>query len=254
MVMIGLIPQIQLLTIEEGIADKKTRTSVEARVEVLETKKFMKVVGIRARGETEIPQKTEKGAQSVMILEKSMTKIGKTMWPLAFLQNRSPPCKPPQILLKQLSRHLQASIITINKTQVMLREKLKIIQGRRIYAKCQVTSLCSFRQIHHQKSSKITLSVAFSRVKAIRSSINRLVPTTMNSKSKLPQMMQAKKVQDDLSHRLGIKSLATKVTKTVRMKLKSPQDATKSSEATSRSRRPLCPPIMRVDCTLLRPT
>ena len=100
MVMTGLIPQIQLLTIEEGIADKKTRTSVEARVEVLETKKFMKVVGIRARGETEIPQKTEKGAQSVMILEKSMTKIGKTMWPLAFLQNRSPPCKPPQILLK----------------------------------------------------------------------------------------------------------------------------------------------------------
>ena len=100
MVMIGLIPQIQLLTIEEGIADKKTRTSVEARVEVLETKKFMKVVGIRARGETEIPQKTEKGAQSVMILEKSMTKIGKIMWPLAFLQNRSPPCKPPQILLK----------------------------------------------------------------------------------------------------------------------------------------------------------
>ena len=79
MVMTDLIPQIQLLKIEEGIADKKTRTSVEARVEVLETKKFMKVVGIRARDETEIPQKTGKGVQNVMIPEKSMTKIGKTM-------------------------------------------------------------------------------------------------------------------------------------------------------------------------------
>ena len=78
-VMTVLIPQTQLLTIEEGIADKKTRTSAETRVEELETKKFMKVVGIRARDETEIPQKTEKGVPSVIIQEKIMRKIGKTM-------------------------------------------------------------------------------------------------------------------------------------------------------------------------------
>ena len=99
-VVTGLAPQIQPLMIEEGIVDKRTRIGVEARVEELKTKKYLKVVGIRARNETMTPRKTGIGAQNVMILEESMRKIGIKMWHPAFLPKRSPLCKSLQILPK----------------------------------------------------------------------------------------------------------------------------------------------------------